>query len=182
MNTEQPLSESKDRKQILRTRAEALAQEEKKQAAAASYIEVAEFLLASERYGVESRFVREVYALKDLTPVPCTPPFVAGIINVRGQILTVIDIKKFFELPDKGISDLNKVLILRLGNLELGILADVMLGVRSLPLDDLQASLPTLIGIRAEYLRGVTPDRLVVLDAERILAAQKILVNEEVGG
>ena len=101
---------------------------------------------------------------------------------MRGQILTVIDIKKFFELPDKGISDLNKVLILRLGNLELGILADVMLGVRSLPLDDLQASLPTLIGIRAEYLRGVTPDRLVVLDAERILAAQKIVVNEEVGG
>jgi purine-binding chemotaxis protein CheW len=64
------------------------------------YIEVVEFLLAHEKYGIESKCVREVYPLKELTPVPCTPSFVRSIINVRGKILSVIDIKKFFELPE----------------------------------------------------------------------------------
>lgn len=50
-----------------------------------------------------SEYVREIYPLKEFTPIPCTPPFVLGIINVRGQILSVIDIKKFFDLPEKGL-------------------------------------------------------------------------------
>jgi purine-binding chemotaxis protein CheW len=53
-------------------------------------------------------------------------------------------------------------------------------GVRSIPVDSLQVSLPTLTGIRADYLKGVTAERLVVLDLERILTDPKIIVNEEV--
>jgi len=70
-----------------------------------------------------------------------------------GQILSVIDIKKFFGLPEKGLTDLNKVIVVRTQQMELGILADAVLGVRAIGLSDLQNSLPTLTGIRAEYLR-----------------------------
>ena len=168
------------RQEILEARAKALAIEPLAGHAGEEEIEVVEFLLAHEKYAVESVLVREVYPLKDLTFVPCTPPFVLGIVNVRGQILTVVDIKRFFELPAKGFSDLNKVIIVRAARMELGILADAILGVRRLPLKELQLSLPTLTGIRAEYLRGVTAERTIVLDVARILADEKIIVHEEV--
>lgn len=168
------------KEKILKARAKTLAQESKEQAAAAEYIEVVEFLLAHEKYGVESSYVREVYPLKELTPLPCTPPFILGIVNVRGQILSVINFKKFFGFPEKGLTDLNKVIILRSESMEFGLLADAILGVRSIPLAAIQPSLPTLTGIRAEYLRGVTNDQLVILDAEKILFDKKIVVYEEV--
>ncbi len=143
-------------------------------------LKVIQFHLAHETYAIESAFVREVYPLKDLTPLPCTPAFIFGIVNIRGQILTVIDVKKFFELPDKGLTELNKVIVVRTPYMELGILADEIIGVRFIAPEELQSSLPTLTGVRAEYLRGVTSDRTVVLDAARLLADEKLIVCEEV--
>ena len=136
--------------------------------------------MAYERYGIESTYVSEVYPLKDLTPLPCTPAFVLGIINVRGQIISVLDLKKFFDLPEKGLTDLNKVIILRNEEMEFGILADVILGVVNVPLSYLQPTLPTLTGIREEYLKGITGERLVILDAGKLLSSRKIVVHEEV--
>ena len=163
---------------ILRERAADLSREDKETAAAGDTIEVVEFLLAYEKYAVETRFVREVRTLKELTPIPCTPKFIAGMINVRSQILTVINIKSFFELPDRGIEDLHHVLILRTDSMELAVLADLIHGVRRLPLDGLQVSLPTLTGVRADYLKGITPEGLVVLDVEKILSSEKIIVHD----
>ena len=169
-----------ERKKILRARAEALAREPQSKQGGEESIDVVEFLLAYESYAIESSCVREVYPLKDLTPLPGTPPFVLGVSSVRGQILSVIDLKKFFDLPEKGLTDLNKVIIVRADFMEFGILADAVLGVRSIPLQELQGPLPTLTGIRAEYLRGVTKERLVLLDAAKILSDKKIIVHEEV--
>ncbi|MCG7849658.1 MAG: chemotaxis protein CheW [ANME-2 cluster archaeon] len=169
-----------EKKRILKERAIALAQEPEDKDTAEEYLEIVEFLLAYEKYGIESGYIREVYPMKELTPLPCTPPFVLGIINVRGQIISVIDIKKFFDLPEKGLTDLNKVIIVNDGKMEFGILADVIPGVCSVALSELQPSLPTLTGIRAEYLRGVTKERLVVLDMEMILSDEKIIVHKEV--
>jgi len=139
-----------------------------------------EFRLAQERYALESRWVREVCPLKELTPLPCTPPFVLGIVNVRGRILPVLDLKKFFDLPEQGLPDLHRLILIRGNDLELGLLADVIVGLRSIPADSLQPSLPTLTGIRGDYLKGVTAERLVILDLARILADPKILVHDEV--
>jgi len=167
-------------RQILRARAQALARPPEQAPAADTLLEVLEFRLAQERYAVETRHVREVVPLKDLTPLPCTPPFVPGIVNVRGRITPVIDIKKFFDLPDHGLTDLHRIILVRGNGLEVGLLADVIVGVRTIPMDSLQPSLPTLTGIRADYLKGVTAERLVVLDLDRVLADPKIIVHEEV--
>lgn len=164
---------------ILKARARALAQAPES-ATATECIEVVTFLLAYETYGIETSYVREVYPLKDLTPLPCTPAFVAGIVNVRGQVLSVIDIKKFFDLPEQGLTDLNKVIILSDGAMEFGILADVIVEVRNIPLEKIQPPLPTLTGIREDYLRGVTAERLVILDAAKLLTDSNIVVHEEV--
>jgi purine-binding chemotaxis protein CheW len=169
-----------DAAQTLRARARALARPPGHTAAPETLLEVLEFRLAQERYAIETRYVREVYPLKDLTPLPCTPPFVLGIVNVRGRILPVFDLKKFFDLPDQGLTDLHRIILIEGNEMELGLLADVTVGVRSIPADSLQPSLPTLTGIRSEYLKGVTVERLVVLDVARILADPRIIVHEEV--
>jgi len=145
-------------------------------------LELLEFRLGLERYALETRHVQDVHPLRELTPLPCTPPFVLGIVNVRGRILPVLDLKKFFDLPEQGLTDLHRVILVRGNGLELGLLADVIVGVRSVAADDLQPSLPTLSGIRADYLKGVSVERLVVLDLDRILSDPKIIVHEEVEG
>ena len=165
---------------ILRARAQALARPPEKMPKAETLLEVLEFRLAQERYAVETAQVGEVCPLKDLTPLPGTPPFVLGIVNIRGRILAVFDLKKFFELPPQGLTDLHRIVIVRCGDLEFGLLADAIVGVRSIAVDSLQPSLPTLTGIRAEYLKGVTSDALVVLDLARLMADPKIIVDEEV--
>ncbi len=174
--TEMPNAE--ETRRILKTRAHALAREPAKTEAAAESLEVVEFLLAYEKYAIESRYVREVYPLENLTPLPGTPAFVLGIVSVRGEIISVIDIKKFFDLPEKGLTNLNKVLVLQSQDMVFGVLADAILGVRHLSLAEIQPSLPTLTGIREKYLRGVTLDRMVVLDAEKLLTDEKIVVQE----
>ncbi len=166
---------------VLQARARELAREIVRDGDGVERLEVIQFALAHENYAVEAHHVREVQALRELTPLPCTPPFVLGVMNVRGQILSVLDIKRFFELPQKGLSDLNKVIIVRTSETDVGFLVDSIDGVRSIHLDEIQASLPTLTGIRAEYLRGVTRERLIILDMRKLLADPKLVVNEEVG-
>jgi purine-binding chemotaxis protein CheW len=168
-----------ERQTILRARARFLARERRgEKELSKSPLEVVEFLLASEHYGIELKYIREIHALTEFAPLPGTPAFVLGLTNVRGQILSVIDIKKLFDLPEKGLTDLNKVIVVRTHQMELGILADAVLGVRAIGRNELRTSLPTLTGIRAEYLKGITKDPLVVLDVEKILSDEKIVVND----
>jgi purine-binding chemotaxis protein CheW len=174
------MSRDPDATEILRARARVLARPLEEAPVATSHLEVLEFSLAQERYAVEVRYVREVYPLKDLTPLPCTPPFVLGIVNVRGRILPVLDLRKIFDLPEQGLTDLHRIILIEANQMELGLLADATVGVRSLAADSLQPSLPTLTGIRSEYLRGVTAERLVVLDVARIMADRRFIVQEEV--
>jgi purine-binding chemotaxis protein CheW len=167
-----------EKEQILAARTRVLAGKETDKPLTGEYTEVAEFILAEERYGIELKFIVEVYDLKDLTRLPCTPPFILGVMNVRGKIITVVDIKKLFELPDRGLTELNKVIIVHASGMEAGILADVISGVRSVPVSKIQPALPTLTGIRAEYIKGVTGDQLVILNMEHIFSDERIIVNE----
>lgn len=163
-------------KKILKERAIALAREAKMETAG-SAIDVLEFDLAYERYGFELAYIREVCPLAELTPLPGTPDFVLGIVNVRGRVVSVIDVRKFFDLPGKGLSDLNKVVILSSDTREFGVLTDRIVCTRSLLTATLQESLPTLTDVRSQYLKGVTGERLIVLDAGKILRDEKLVVN-----
>lgn len=164
--------------EILRDRARVLAQRPPA-AIPGSSMTVIEFGLADERYAIEMRAATEVCNLDQLTPVPCTPPFVAGIVNVRGRMVAVIDLKKFFELPEKGIADLHRVILVQHDDVELGLLADFVVGVRMLEQNTLQSPLATHAGVRRDFVRGIGPDGLVVLDTARLLTDPKLVVNDE---
>ncbi len=164
---------------ILNARARMLAQKPSElEQPPGDMLSVTEFLLAHERYALEFRFIREICPLKELTPLPCTPPFVLGIMNLRGQILSVIDFRRYVGLPVKGITELNRVVILKSGDMEFGILADEIIGMRTIPRHDMQQQ-PFQKGILAHFIMGITPDGCIVLDGEKILADRKIVVEEE---
>lgn len=168
-----------ERQRILRERARRLADRDETAEGSGS-IDVLEFGLAGERYALEAVYVDDVVPLRELTPLPCTPDFLRGVVNVRGRLVGVVDLKKFFGLQERGITDLHRVVLLRSGDLEFGLLADTVEGVAPLALDAVQPSLPTLTGIREAYVRGVTAERVVVLDAEAILSDRRLVIDEEV--
>jgi len=145
-------------------------------------LEVVEFMLGQERYAFESSYVSEVYPLRDLTPLPCTPAFVLGIVNVRGQLLPVIDLDQFLDLRKREETESARVIVLHHDGVRLGVLADSIVGVRSIATGRLQPSLLTLTGRRADLLKGVDGDRLAVLDAAAIISDERLIVREEVEG
>ncbi|MBU2513478.1 chemotaxis protein CheW [bacterium] len=168
------------KREILRERARELAATRVDEQLEGICLEIVEFQLAHQRYGIEAMYIHEIFHLRELLPLPFLPPYILGIINVRGQIFSVMDLKSFFDLPDKGITNLNQVIIVHNKVMEFGILTDAIIGLHSIPIADIQPPLQTLSGIQAEYLRGFTRDRLVILDIVKILLDEKIGVNQEV--
>lgn len=179
MNAPTPALPEESPEEILATRAAALAEPDTKEEESGDSVEVIEFALAGERYAVETALVCEALCLRGLTPVPCTPAWVAGVINLHGTIVAVLDLRSFFGLPGHGIGETGQVIVLSDRKTEAGLLADAILGVREVRRDDLRGGLPTLLGIRADYLLGVREDGLAVLDAAKLLSSDRLSINEE---
>lgn len=167
------------RQKLLRERAQRLAREPAAEETG-ERLEVVEFLLGSEHYGIETSFIREVHPLREMTLLPCTPDFVLGIINLRGAIISVLDLRIFFELGRQETAELSKVIVLRGATMEFGILADAVVGVRTIAARGVQPPPATVTGIRADYLKGVTREHLVLLDAGKLLSDSRLVVHEEV--
>lgn len=166
--------------EILRRRARALAARADT-ASAHPRVEALRFQLGAERYAIECRHALEVHALRNLAPVPCCPPHVVGVVSARGRMLPVIDLRKFFELPQAGLADLHRVIHIRAEGVEWGLLADLALDTFELDPATLQPPPATLAGARAEYVLGVTAEPLIVLDVARIARDPRLTVDEQVG-
>lgn len=163
---------------LLKNRARELAKEPEKKEMNSDITEIIEFTLASERYGIESGFVKEVYPIHDFTPLPGVPSFIYGIINVRGRIIAIVDLRKFFNLPDKGLGELNKVVLIHNKRMEFGILTDTVQGIREIFLEDILPVPPTITGIGEEYLKGITKNKIILLNGENILNDEKLFVHQ----
>lgn len=142
-------------------------------------LSLVEFSLAPERYAVEEQFVVEVLLLKELTIIPGAPDFVAGITNVRGRILSVLNLKIFLGIATRGITELNRIVLLRKGEMEFGILTDAILGSKLIRREQFAPPPVNLAGTSANYVKGVTADGLVLLDCERLLLDKKIRIDQK---
>jgi len=165
-------------RRILRQRAAELAIARETEDAGLT-ISVIELLLANERYCIEATYVREVRQLDALTMLPGAPPFVLGIVSVRGEVVSVVDIGVFFDLPARGLTDRNRILVLRSREMVFGIVADSVPGIRRLRAAEIQPAPPTFTGVREKYLRGITSDGLVVLDGARLIHDESIVVRHD---
>jgi len=165
---------------ILKERAELLKLNVKKEEFIGDKLEMLEFILTNERYIIDSTFVTEVIPLKDLTPLPCTPEFILGIINISSRILAVIDIKKFLNLPRKTTTNLNRVILLKYQDIELGILVDEIIGTTITYTNKLQTPIYKLKGIKNDYIEGITKKRLILLNIKKFLIDDVIIINSKV--
>lgn len=163
----------------LRARARELAKPPEKEDASVRLVEIVEFTLGQERYAFPAEFVREVFHLTEITPLPSLPAFVLGVTNVRGRILSVIDIRRFLEFAELGLTNLNKAIILRCDTMELAVLADQVVGAYMTDSEKWQKTIPSLTGKKEEFLAGMTRERVVILDAEKLLKSKDLLVGEE---
>lgn len=162
---------------ILKERARLIAQEETFEDVNQKYLEVVEFQIGKEKFGVELNFVGKVNAIECLTKIPGLPNFFRGVINVRGEIIPVLDIPKFFGQKEIAISDASKTIIARHEQTVIGILADDVLGVIKIPENELQTNLSSLLGIQSEYLTGVTLSQIAILDLVKLISDKKIIVQ-----
>ena len=165
---------------ILKARAALLAARPAPETDAGTRLDCLEFLLSGESYALDLAYLVQTLPLSEFTPLFCTPGFVLGITNLHGRIISIIDLRRFFELPEVGLSNLNRVVVVSNGTMEFGILADSIVGTMSLPLADLQPPPAALTGIKEEFLTGVTANRLALLDIGKILGDSRIVVHEEV--
>jgi purine-binding chemotaxis protein CheW len=162
---------------ILAERARLLARVPAVPAGASEILSVMIFTLGNERYAVESRFLRGIVRVTDITPVPETPDFFAGVTNVRGEILALVDLRKLFGIAVTGLTDLSRIVVLGLERAELGLLADAVHEVMTLRRDALLEPPGPVAGIGPDTLLGVTEDALIVLDGEALLADPRLFVG-----
>lgn len=147
--------------------------------APADGFEVLRFGISGELYAIASEHVAQVLPLSQYTPLPSTPAYVLGIVNVRGRIVSVLDLRVLFELPVDSLSERNFLLILQSPQMEFGVLIDQVLGIAQIRRDALQKAPVNLTGVRANYLLGVTDEQATVLDGARLLGDPELTVMAE---
>lgn len=132
------------------------------------------FKLAEENYGLPIDQVREINRLTEITRLPQTPQFVEGIINLRGGIIPIIDLRKRLMLPASN-TDNTRIIVVDVEDHSVGIIVDYVTEVLHLSSDNIDAPPPSLV-IDAAYLEGIgkIDNRLVML-----LKIDKILTSEE---
>jgi purine-binding chemotaxis protein CheW len=144
----------------------------------AEMTEVLRFQLTYRQYAIDMNYVREVILTGEITPVPGTPDFISGICAVRGQIISLVDLRALLQIPEKGLTDLNRVIVITDGKITFGILADTISGVKTIALDQVQPPRPDDMPGSNRYLKGVLGRDLFVLDAKAILSDPGIIVDD----
>lgn len=132
------------------------------------------FTLGSEDYAIPLLSVREVIALPEVTPIPFTPPYFLGIMNLRGQVISVIDLRQKLGIKPNPTSE-NAVIICDLGAVSLGVVVDSINSVLSPAPSEVAAKPEIQSSMNSDYITGVykRQDRLVVfLDIIKTLNPQ----------
>jgi purine-binding chemotaxis protein CheW len=126
---------------------------------------LATFFLAGEEYGVDVRLVQEIIRVSDITQVPRAPQFVKGVINLRGRIIPVIDLKRKLGLGEVEITKQARIVVVKVRERQMGLLVDGASQVLKVPVSLIEAAPEEIVEIDASYIRGVAKleKRLIIL-------------------
>ncbi|MCC5467488.1 chemotaxis protein CheW [Pelosinus baikalensis] len=138
-------------------------------------LQLVTFKLASEEYGLPITKVQEINRLLPITKLPQTPSFMEGIINLRGRIIPVIDLRKRFQLPVTEHNDDTRIIVVEINGQTVGVTVDAVTEVVRLSAADVEDP-PASIAVDSRYINGVgkIDDRLIILlDSNQVLTAQE---------
>ena len=139
----------------------------------ADQMQLVTFELGGECFAVDIHAVREITRLMEITRVPKSPEEIAGVINLRGNIVPVVELRKKFGFPDAGSCDQTRIIVLEYGGRETGFIVDRVLEVLRID-SSIVDSTPEVMGtVDAEFVRGIARlERrlLIVLDLEKLFA------------
>ncbi len=177
--TQEALQPSPERaRRILDERAGHLARPSVDPHSARNTTDVVGFVLDGEQYCIETRCVREVRRFGDVTPLPGVPDFLVGVTNLRGEILPLIDLRCFLDLPSKGPAVPSHVIICGDARAEFGLVADAMHGVSAVALDELA---PDPIGHSErsrDCVMGIARNATVVLNGSALLTDRRLFIGQ----
>jgi purine-binding chemotaxis protein CheW len=145
-------------------------------------IKVIVFKLGIEEYGIEVDKVQTIERMLPITRVPKTYTFVRGVINLRGVVIPVIDLRGRFGLPESEYTDQTRIIIVVVGEMEVGFIVDSANDVIDLNRDRIETPPEVVGGIKARYLDGVAKigdDRLLImLNLSEVLKKSEIIQLE----
>lgn len=144
----------------------------KKDLDAKEVLQLVTFRLGKEEFSMDILKVQEIIRHMDLTRVPRTPDFVDGVINLRGRVIPVLDLRKRFGLPEGERTNETRIIVVDVDNRTVGLKVDAVSEVLRLPADTVEAPPSLVTGIESDYIKGVgkLDGRLIILlDVAKIL-------------
>jgi purine-binding chemotaxis protein CheW len=160
------MANEKDKK-ILKERAHALSQVITQEKDLSQQLSLIKFKVNDTIFSIEVSYVVEIYPFGHPTPLPFTPSFVLGLLNIRRKMTTVVDLLLFLQLEQK--TEGNYVILLQGQGVEFGILATEMIGYYSIFPEEIKAPLITLPPFQQALLKGITLDGFAILNGDRLL-------------
>lgn len=139
------------------------------------------FQLAGESYGVNILQVREIIRMQEITEIPQTLDYIKGVINLRGRITPVIDLRKRFGLPAAEYTSSTRIVVVQMMDQLIGIIVDAVTEVLPVPADAIEPPSRIITGVDSKYIKGIAKllerrqsrsmeDRLIiVLDLDNVL-------------
>lgn len=135
------------------------------------------FTLAHEEYGVEILKVQEIKGALAITPIPNTPPHIKGVMNLRGTIIPVVDLRQKFGLQAGEANAFTVIIVVKVGPKVMGLIVDGVSDVLNIPTVDIQATPDFGSQVDARFISGMAKagERLVVLlDIDRVLGSEEL--------
>lgn len=142
------------------------------------------FILCDEEYGLEILKVREIISMIDITPVPQTPSFVKGVINLRGKVIPVIDLRLKFGMPETDYTKETCNIVMDVQGLLMGIVVDTVSEVLDIAEADIEPSPSFGSKITTDFILGMGKVKgkvKILLDIDKILSAEELATVEHAG-
>ncbi|MBD2845266.1 chemotaxis protein CheW [Paenibacillus sp. IB182496] len=146
-------------------------------------LKVIVFGLADEEYGIEVDKVQTIERMMPITRVPKTPSFIKGVVNLRGVVVPVLDLRGRFNLESTETTENSRIIIVAVNELEVGFIVDAANDVIDIDTDSIDAPPEVVGGIKAKYLRGVAKlgnnRLLIMLNLAEVLNKDEIIQLEQ---
>lgn len=169
LNWDDPQQQARAAQERLRQRARQYAKPKQTEETTSDIFHLLSFELGAERYCVDVSYVHGVRKTGRITRVPGAPIFYRGIVNVRGQIVSAMDIRFFFGIEAIG-PEPDELLLVRVNNLQIGLLAHHISEVLRLPKNLIEP-------IAIHYAQGITRDKVIVLDLTAVFSDERLIVG-----